>query len=192
MGEKGVWLGYARHTPEFLIAADSGIVKAYAVRRLPSGQQWDGERTRQFQGPLVNWKLDATEEPDMVELEDGSRPEPDHQPEGRVGSRTGERRSMYLSRKDFAEHGHTDGCAGCRDIASGKRGQMAPHTVACQKRIEEAVWERDPFRWDRFLLSRRQEEVSQERDERPADPEVWDDADDQGSLYGGWDHRDLD
>ena len=66
---KGVWLGHARHTQEFLLATDSGIVKAYAVRRMPNGQLWDGERIRQTQGSPSNWKLDATEEPEMLELD---------------------------------------------------------------------------------------------------------------------------
>lgn len=97
---------------------------------------------------------------------------------------------MCLSRKDFTDHGHTDGRMGCRDISSGKRGQIAPHTAACRKRMEEAVKERDPGRWERLLLRRRQRVVAREKEERPADPDVRDDEDEQGSLYGGWEHRD--
>ena len=52
--------------------------------------------------------------------------------------------------------------------------------------------ESDPDRWDIFLLRRRQEEASQERTERPADPEVEDADEDDGSLFGCWEHRDLD
>ena len=40
---KGVWLGHSRHTPEAPTATEDGIVKVYAVRRLPREQQWDGE-----------------------------------------------------------------------------------------------------------------------------------------------------
>ena len=133
---KGVWLGHARHTPEYLIATEEGIVKAYAVRRVPSEQRWDGARVAQVRGSPANWKLDASAESELIELDDGSRLEQAGQPDGRVGSRTGERRSMYLSRTNFSVHGHTDGCPGCRDIATKKRGQMAPHTAACRKRMD--------------------------------------------------------
>ena len=43
---KCIWLGHARHTPEAIIATDTGIVKAWAVRRLSAGQQWDDKRIR--------------------------------------------------------------------------------------------------------------------------------------------------
>lgn len=130
--ETGMWLGHVRHTPESLLTTESGIVKANAVRRLRG-------RIKDIKGSPANKKLDAIEEPEMVELEDQGDAEIDPRLENRVGWRTGERRAMYVSRKDFADYGHTDGCVGCRDIASGRRGQVAPHTVACQRRIEEAV-----------------------------------------------------
>ena len=129
-------MGRARHTPEYLVANEEGIVKAYAVRRVPSEQRWDGARVAQIKGSPANWKLDAAAELDMIELDDSGRLEQADQLGDRVGSGTGERRSMYLSRKDFSVHGHTDGCPGCRDIASKRRGQMAPHTAACRKRME--------------------------------------------------------
>ncbi|MDA8583518.1 hypothetical protein N9L68_04775 [bacterium] len=187
---KGLWLGHARHIPEVLLATESGIVKAYAVRRLPGGQQCDGERIKGIRGSPTNWKLDAAEEPDMVELEDRGDTEPDPRLESLVGSRTGEKGAMYLSRKGFSDYGHTDGCAGFRDIASGKRGQIAPHTVACWKRMEEAVKERDPDRWERFLRRRRQGEAASKKEEQHIDQEVEVDGDEQGSLFGGWEHRD--
>ena len=179
-------MDHARHTPEYLIATEEGIVKAYAVRRVPSDQRWDGARISQIRGSPDNWKLDASAEAEMVELDDRGRLESADLLDGRVGSRTGERRSMYLSRKDFSVHGHTDGCPGCRDIASKKRGQMAPHTVACRKRMEGAVRTSDPDRWERFLLRRRQEEAAQEEAEAPATPIVEDVPAEDADLFGGW------
>ena len=83
-------MGHARHTPEVLLSTESGIVKAYAVRRCFSGQQWDGERISEIQGSPTKWKMDATEEPEMVELEDQGDAGLDPRLENRVGSRTGE------------------------------------------------------------------------------------------------------
>ena len=70
------------------------------------------KRTKGIKGSPTNWKLDATEEPYMVELEDRGEADMDPRLESRVGSRAGEMRAIYLSRKVFADYGHTDGCAG--------------------------------------------------------------------------------
>ena len=71
----------------------------------------------------------------------------------RVGRRTGERKAMYLSRKDFERHGLTDGCPGCRDI-SIRSGRISAHNVACRRRMENAVREADPDRWARQATPR--------------------------------------
>ena len=77
---------------------------------------------------------------------------------------------MYLSRRDFETYGYSDGCAGCRDIASGnqRRGSfLAPHTAACRRRMEKAIKVADPDRWERYILRRHQEEAAAERDNMP-------------------------
>ena len=48
--DKGIWLGHARSINAVLIATDEGIVKTWGVRRLPEGQQWDGDRIRSIKG----------------------------------------------------------------------------------------------------------------------------------------------
>ena len=94
----GIWLGHARHSPEILIATSTGIVKSWAVRRLPAGQQWDAEMVSRVKGSPTNWRLDASEDQEMVEEEDKGDPQLNPQLREKTGSRTGERRSMYLSR----------------------------------------------------------------------------------------------
>ena len=91
------------------------------MKRLPADQQWDDEMIKGIKGSPNNWKLDAGIEPQLVEIEDRRTPELDPSHESRAGTRVGEKRSMYLSRKDFHTYGYTDGCTGCRDIASGKK-----------------------------------------------------------------------
>ena len=82
---------------------------------------------------------------------------------------------MYLSRKDFNSHGYTDGCAGCRDLASGKQRAgsfLAPHNAACRKRLERAIKAADPDRWARYLLRRGQEVEAEEEERASHSPEV--------------------
>ena len=63
---KGIWLGHARHSPEVLIGTAEGIVKSWAIRRLPEGQLWDG-----IKGSPTNWRLDAGEDSQLVEVYQG-------------------------------------------------------------------------------------------------------------------------
>ena len=136
-------------------------MKSSAIRRLPAGRQWDADMVGRVKGSPTNWRLDANEDPEMVEEEDKGDPQLNPQLREKVGSRTGERRSMYLSRRDFKVHGFIDGCVGCRDLASGKQRRssfLSPHNPACRRRMEEAVRSADPHRWERYLLRQRQEE----------------------------------
>ena len=97
---KGLWLGHARHTPEAIIATDTGIVKAWAVRRLPAGQQWDDGRIRSIKGSPTNWRLDTSAEPRLVEVEDRHDPALNPElgspsaPSSGAAGRAGEKRSI--------------------------------------------------------------------------------------------------
>ena len=71
---KGIWLGHARSTNAALVATSEGVIKVWGFRRLPEGQQWDGDRVKAIKGSPKHWKLDASEDPLQVELPDGGLP----------------------------------------------------------------------------------------------------------------------
>ena len=100
-------------------------------------------------GSQNNWRLGPSAEPQMREIEDRHDPALNPPPEPRAGGRAGEKRSLYLSRKDFINYGYTDGCTGCRDVASGKKSAgsfLSPHNFACRKRMEAAIKTDDPMK----------------------------------------------
>ncbi len=47
---EGVWLGHNRDSNEVLIGTDNGVVKAFAVRKKPKEEQWNGERIKHMKG----------------------------------------------------------------------------------------------------------------------------------------------
>ena len=51
---KGVWLGHARHSCDAIIATETGIVKAWSIRRMTEEQREDGERLRNIKGSPTN------------------------------------------------------------------------------------------------------------------------------------------
>ena len=64
-----------------------------------------------------------------------------------MGTRAGEKRSLYLKKEDFVKYGFTPGCRGCMDIASGKQRaveDLAPHTRSCRCRMETCVKRGNP------------------------------------------------
>ena len=77
----------------FLIAAESGIVKAWAIRRMVEGQREDGELLKSIKGSPINWKVDASEDPQLVEVEDKNDPALTPDLGIQAGRRTGEQRS---------------------------------------------------------------------------------------------------
>ena len=93
----------------------------------------------------------------MLELGNDGSPEVGDRVKVPRSSRAGERRSMYLTKRDFESHGYTDGCQGCKDLSSGRRGPVsgfAPHTTACRRRMESAIEASDPARWERYFARR--------------------------------------
>ena len=71
---KGVWLGQARSTSATLVATDTGVTKVWGSRRLAEGQRWDGDRITNIKGSPKNWRVDASEEKELVELESEDSP----------------------------------------------------------------------------------------------------------------------
>ena len=77
----------------------------------------------------------------------------------------GEKKSMYLSRRDFSRHGFTDGCVGCRAIASGVQGRTGiAHSRECRKRLEGIVQKQEPERWARHVRKHREQAADGEAD----------------------------
>ena len=121
--EKGVWLGHARSTNAALIATGEGVTKAWGIRRLPEGQQWDGQTIKTTKGSPEDWKLDAGEDALLREMNDGGIPYEGSDMVTPRGSRTGERRSMYLRRNDFEKYGFSF--------------RWVPWVPGCRRRLED-------------------------------------------------------
>ncbi|MDA8582882.1 hypothetical protein N9L68_01590 [bacterium] len=136
-----------------------------------------GDLVNNIKGSPNNWRLDASEETQLVELNDGGIPEGEVMTGAPSGQRAEEKRSMYLGRQYFEWHGFTDGCPWCRDIAIGRSGPSsgwAPHTGACRRRLEKAIQESDPARWQKHV--RRRDDPPEAEAEAPRSP--WADAED--------------
>ena len=47
---QGVWLGHHRQSNEHIIGTESGVVRAYSIRRLLEDRRWDGELIKRMRG----------------------------------------------------------------------------------------------------------------------------------------------
>ena len=137
-----MWLGHARSTNAALIGKEEGVIKAWGFRRLPEGQQWNGQIIKSIQGSPKYWSLDAGEDVQQIEMRDGGNPYEGAGIETPRSSKAGERRSVYLRRSDFERYGSSDGCPGCRAMAAQRPGPSSgwsAHTSACRQIMEDMI-----------------------------------------------------
>ncbi|MDA8583909.1 hypothetical protein N9L68_06730 [bacterium] len=139
------------------------------MRRLLVEEQWDSERVSRIRGSPKSWERDAGEYSHDIHLEGDE----DHRDEVEFlppATHQGEKKPMYHSKRDFNIHGYTDGCVGCRTIASGVQGRTGvPHSQGCRWRMEGIVQEQEPEMWARHVRKHwsRQEMQKRKQVSRP-------------------------
>ena len=48
--EKGIWLGISRESNETLIGTSSGVIRCYAIKRMPAEEKWDKDAISTIRG----------------------------------------------------------------------------------------------------------------------------------------------
>ena len=162
--ETGVWLGHSRASSEVLIGTKDGVVRAWAVKRLPEGEQWCAQALTDMKG--TPQRPDPTKPgtyiPIRVEIEvDGPVPV---MPEMRPARNDDVPKGVYFKRKDFEEHEYTEGCEGCRRIKSGL--QPRGHNKNCRQRMTEILKKENNPRW-RAAKEREDDFLSEPRGRDP-------------------------
>ena len=136
---EGIWLGHTRDSNEAVIGTKERVVKAFAIRKKPVEEQWDGQWIKEMKGtpeqPNPNKKgltipihvrFDAEEETSETEI--------DIKP----ARREDKPRAIYIKQWMTEEYGFTEDCPGC----DAKRAGMSipkPHNLKCRERLEEAM-----------------------------------------------------
>ena len=146
--ETGIWLGHARGSSESLIGTSQGVVRAWAIKRMPAGERWIAEEVFGLQGipARPNPQAPGCDIPIAIhlpDLDEGERTEEVRAP--RVEAMP---RRTYLKDRDFKTHGYTENCEGCRRLRTGGMGAR-PHTDECRTRIEAKLREAEDPRWAR-------------------------------------------
>ena len=118
-------------TNEYLVGTPDGVCRAWAIRRLSAEDRWSGDRFLAVRGThLLPTPGSGRYKP---RIRTGDQEHLD--PKDRVGP-TGAR-GVYFKASDFAEHGYTADCPGCRHLRSGAR--PFPHTPACRERMLDCL-----------------------------------------------------
>ena len=146
--EEGVWLGHARGSNETLVGTREGVVRAWAIKRMPEEERWSAEAIKGMKGTPArpNPQMPGNDVPVQIHVPIDLG---EAMPEGPPPARNEEAgRRTYLKAKDFEKHGFTEGCEGCRRLKAG--GMSArPHTEECRQRIEAKLKEEENPRWTR-------------------------------------------
>ena len=139
--KEGLWLGHSRNSNEIYIGTRSVVVRAWAIRKKPDSEQWDGKLIKEMRG------TPARPGPNMVGITipisvTFDRPNEEDAEERREARAEGRPRSTYILPWMLVGYGYTDDCPGC---AAKKAGLSVskPHSATCGNRVEERIGE-DP------------------------------------------------
>ena len=135
---RGLWLGHASNSNESIVGTKDGVVKAWAIRRMPVGEQWDASLIKTMQGtpqrpdprkPSLSIPVSVSVDI-MQEDESGIYVE--------TARREAMPRSPHIRQWMLDEFGYTDGCQGCDFKKAGMSAQR-PHNQKCRDRMEIAM-----------------------------------------------------
>ena len=143
--EDGLFLGVLERTDEVIVATDQGVVTAWAMRRKPPEERWQSDKVMAITATSLVPNPGEADARIRTCIRPGLQNEEDvPPPQGQEREQPTHRR-VYLRRKDFDEHGYTEGCLGCRCLLED-RGQAQSHSARCRQRIEEALRQSDAGR----------------------------------------------
>ena len=117
--KEGLWLGHARNSNEVLIGTREGVVRAWAIRKKPSNEQWDRELIKEMKGTPakpnpnkpgvtipITISFDSLGDEESVEKMKPARQE--------AGPR-----GIYIKEWMLDDFGHTEECPGCLSKRAG-------------------------------------------------------------------------
>ncbi len=181
---EGIWLGHSRKSNETLVGTESGVVRAYAIRRQDEGSRWGGKMIQSLKGTpqqpdpnkpgtSVPIRISFDEAPDRGQAIPAAPVRREDVP-----------RRVKITEAMLRKYGYTEGCQGCSFRRAGLSEQRA-HSEACRTRIEGLLdretegsknWERAKRRQDSFIADQIEKEDKEEakkrrRVEESAEPE---------------------
>ena len=135
---KGVFLGYAWRTTEYLIATKEAVFKCRTVRRRAEELAYDSDCLDYIKISYDDFVMKGAQTTPVVSFPQGGGPAvPEQVP---LRGRDVVPRRPYMRESDFARHGFTQGCKGCT-WAQNRLGPRNPHSEACRNRLEEKIAE---------------------------------------------------
>ena len=164
---EGIWLGHNSNSNEIIIGTTKGVIRAYAARRMPEDERWDGDLIKRLKGtpqqPNPNKPGDTV--PIRITFDEPVRLE---QVEENTGRKEVNLRRFRITIPMLEKHGFTENCEGCRFKKAGL-GNSRAHSEACRKRIAEALTtdEKDKTleRENERIAMRMEEEADVQKDE---------------------------
>ena len=132
--EQGIWLGHTRCSNEVLVGTDSGVVRAYAIKRREAGDRWSADKLQSMAGSpqQPDPKKPGLHIPIRIRIDPPEEPgEPDDVEDVALQSR---RRRM--TKKTMARFGYTEGCQGCEHQRAGLK-ECKNHSEICRRRVEQ-------------------------------------------------------
>ena len=169
--QEGIWLGHGRSSNETWIGTREGVVRAYAIRRQPENERWDGKLIQEMKGTPS--RPDPTKPGLDVPIKVRFDPVVEATPERMVEARSEvEPRRMQIRDRILKKYGYTEGCEGCSYKSAGLRDQRG-HNEACRQRIEKAMEEDEDDKRIRERERKRKEKHEEAEDAKRKEDEEY-------------------
>ena len=143
---EGLWLGHSRNSNEILVGTRDGVVRAWAIRKKPYEEQWDGDLIKNMKGTpaqpnptkpgiVIPIRITFEEKPEDKEAEEHAPARTETKP-----------RQVYIQSWMLDVFGYTDGCTGV--MSEERDSAITGHTpidvgteyAGRWRRTREAKW----------------------------------------------------
>ena len=131
--QEGIWLGRVWASTLSWVAFENQVLEVRAVHRRPLPERWCRPALEALKA--TPWENPARSEEPMQVIPHADIPAAPEVPRARQGVP----RRVYITPANLREHGFSSNCARCEALRHNRSAQGIDHSLACRRRLVEAM-----------------------------------------------------
>jgi hypothetical protein len=139
---EGLWLGHSRSSNEILIGTRKGVVRAWAIKKLPYEEQWDPALIKEMKGTPARPNPNKPGSTIPVTITFDAEKDENDEIILRPARVEVQPKAVYVQTWMLESYGFTEGCPGCARKRAGMTIREA-HNSQCRERIKEELKQDD-------------------------------------------------
>ena len=134
--QDGTYLGFDMRSGEYIVGTEEGVFRSGAVRRRPLDERWSREILDKIKGDPEDY---MRRPPTYAKKDSDEGPVAQRPIYTSIDAPEAQTRAFRISKDDVADHGATQGCAGCRAVIN--KSETRNHSKNCLEIIEHILKE---------------------------------------------------